>query len=187
MDNRDGGGSVIDDFVYEYLKGSIARPSKVLEMCAGPAYMGKKLYENNFCDELSVSDVNQHALPEDDYITRYHSDGFTNVTQRDFDLIVCNPPWFEHQVYVYNRLVENSFLTVDPKWRLHKNIYNRAYNFLTEGGYLFMIECKFATNVDTFNALGLELIDHYEFTERTEIRNHMTTMAYGALYRKTNV
>ena len=185
LENRDGGGSVIDDLVYNYLKDSIEKPNKVLELCAGPAYMGKKLYEKNFCDELHVSDINAAALPNDEYITKHISNGFDNIKENKFDLIVCNPPWFEHQVYVYAGLA-NELLTVDPKWRLHKNIYPKAKNFLTDGGYLFMIECRFAMNVDTFYADGLTLIDHFQLLEKTENQNHMTTMAYGALYRKTN-
>jgi methylase of polypeptide subunit release factors len=185
VQNRDGGGSVIDDLVYNYLKKTITKPKKVLELCAGPAYMGKKLYETDFCDELHVSDINAAALPDDEYITKHISDGFDNISELDFDLIVCNPPWFEHQVYVYSGLADE-LLTVDPKWRLHKKIYPTAKNFLTAGGYMFMIECKFATNINTFNADGLELVDHFELLRETENRNHMTTMAYGALYRKTN-
>lgn len=183
MENRNGGGSLIDNIVYDYLKESIARPNKVLEMCAGPAYIGKKLYENDFCDELHASDVNKYSLPSDEYIIKHISNGFDNVSENDFDLIVCNPPWFEHQVYVYAGIADE-ILTVDPKWRLHKNIYSQAKNFLTNRGYLFMIECKFATNVDTFFADGLQLIDHFQVFEKTEDRNHMTTMSYGALYRK---
>ena len=185
MENRDGGGSIIDTLVYDYLIKTIDKPTKVLELCAGQAFMGKKLYENNFCDELHASDMNKYALPDDDYIIKHHSNGFNDVTEKNFDLIVCNPPWFEHQVYVYANLAD-VLLTVDSKWRLHKNIYSQAKNFLTAGGYLFMIECKFAINVDTFNADGLELIDHFQLIDKTETRNHMTMMAYGALYRKTN-
>lgn len=185
VQNRDGGGSVIDELVYDYLKKSISKPRKVLELCAGPAFMGKKLYQNNFCDELHVSDINPHALPDDEYITKHTSDGFDNIFVNDFDLIVSNPPWFEHQVYVYAGLADE-ILTVDTKWRLHKKLYPEAKNFLTKGGYLFMIECKFATNVNTFHADGLTLVDHFQLIEKTETRNHMTNLAYGALYRKND-
>jgi len=185
MRNRDGGGSAIEELVYDYLKESITKPRKVLELCAGPAFMGKKLYQNNFCDELHVSDINPHALPDDDYITKHISDGFDNIFVNDYDLIVCNPPWYEHQVYIYSG-VADELLTVDTKWRLHKRIYPQAKTFLTTGGYLFMIESKFATNVNTFNTDGLELIDHFPLTEKTEIRNYITSVAYCALYRKLN-
>jgi methylase of polypeptide subunit release factors len=185
VQNREGGGSVIDELVYNYLKKTITKPKKVLELCAGPAFMGRKLYNSDFCDELHVSDINKDALPDDEFITRHTSDGFNNVSETDFDLIICNPPWFEHQVYVYAGLADE-ILTVDTKWRLHKRIYPEAKNFLTNGGYLFMIECKFATNVDTFDTDGLELVDHFDLLRETTTRNHMTNLAYGALYRKTN-
>lgn len=182
MQNRDGGGSVIDALVYNYLETTIAKPKKVLELCAGPAFMGKKLYENNFCDELHVSDINRYVLPDDDFIKTIISDGFDAIKDK-YDLIVCNPPWFCHNVFFYSKHVDPQ-LTVDAKWRLHKKIYGQASQYLNDGGHILMIECQLAVDVDTFDSPNLKLVEAKRASEISEEQNHMTRVSYFALYKK---
>lgn len=184
-ENRNGGGTLIREPILDYLRETISKPSKVLEMCSGPCYIGKHFYENDFCDELHAADVNKFALPYDEYITKYVTDGFDKIPEQQYDLIVCPIPWFPHRVYAFHNDKDVSeLLTVDPQFRLHKKIYSNAHQYLKDGGHLLMIECIYAVDKDSFRTKGLELIDHFHLREKTSINNYMTNLSLCLLYRK---
>ena len=190
MDNEfGGGGELIKHFLVDELSERVGKQEKVLELCAGPGFIGLHMLETGFCEEIHLSDFNMHALPKGTKAKTIVSDGFKNISEK-YDLIVCNPPWFDHKTYFFEieRPTGRSLLLfTDEKWRLHKHIFITASEYLNEGGYLVLNDCKFSTHPENFGNLwkNLELIESFNYSNITQ-PNIMTILSYTAIYRKTN-
>ena len=61
-DELDGGGATFGQDYLRIVSKVVQRPSRVLEWCAGPAFIGFSLLANHLCDELVLVDINPLAV-----------------------------------------------------------------------------------------------------------------------------
>jgi methylase of polypeptide subunit release factors len=184
-----GGGALIKNFLVDELSERLGKQEKVLELCSGPGFIGLHMLETGFCEEIHLSDVNVYALPKNTKAKTIHSDGLKNISEK-YDLIVCNPPWFDHKTYFFDIEIpsdRSSLIFTDEKWRLHKHIFSTASEHLNDGGYLVLLDCKFSTHPENFGNFwkNLELIESFNYSNITPA-SIMSHLSYTAIYRKTN-
>lgn len=122
---------------------------KILDLCTGSGAIGisiKKYRENT---EVFVSDVSDKALEiarknainNDVNIDLIESDLFNNINEKDFDIIVSNPPYIETDVIrILPKEVKNEpVLALDggiDGLDFYRKIAKGAKEYLKESGYL---------------------------------------------------
>jgi SAM-dependent methyltransferase len=141
-----GGGRAVAQDYARLVSHLFGRVGRLLEICAGPGFIGFYLLAHGHCDHLVLSDVNPRAIDAiretirlndlGDRVSVYESDGLDSIPDSErWDLVVANPPNWSVQLAGAPSLV-----TDDPGWRLHRNFYQRVGEFLAPGGSVLIQE-----------------------------------------------
>lgn len=142
----DGGGRGFGQDYVPLVRHLFGKVERLMEFCAGPAYIGFSLLAHGCCEHLVLVDVNPRAIDAihetvrmnglQEKVTGYLSDGLSAIPAAErWDLVVSNPPHFHRQVGE-----APSIITDDPGWRVHRDFYGRVGDFLAPGGSVLIQE-----------------------------------------------
>ena len=125
--------------------------SKILDLCTGSGAIGISIAVYNESAQIYLSDVSDKALKVaekniikqqvEDRVQLIHSNMFENINEKEFDIIVSNPPYIETETI--NKLDKN--VLNEPHLALdggedgvdfYRIIIKQAKNYLKKGGYL---------------------------------------------------
>ena len=122
------------------------------EWCAGPAWIGMWLLENNICESLVTGDINEKTIDfvnksskKHNYNVRtYHSDNLKSIPKQEkFDLVVSNPPNYcniqRSHTYGYMR---DDLRPSDIDWKIHKDFYKNIGEYLNDDAVMFISEVE---------------------------------------------
>lgn len=153
-----GQGPALSKVLTEYIKSK--HKEKVfehcLDWCSGPGFLGLELYDNNVCKNVSfldfyapfISSVKQTIRNYNLSANAYTCDRISALSRnKKFDLIIGNPPWCESYPLKNNSV---QIITVDNNWNTHKEFFSNAKNYLSENGYIYLLEGKQFTTIETF-------------------------------------
>jgi 16S rRNA G966 N2-methylase RsmD len=118
---------------------------RLLEICAGPGYIGYALLATGFCRHLVLADINPMAIQAarktarvnrlQDRVTIYQSDGLHQIGPAErWDVVVSNPPHF------LPRQGEDDLLLYDEEWRFHREFLTCVKAFLKPGAVVLLQE-----------------------------------------------
>ena len=156
----------------------------VLDLCCGLGLVGITLLaasDAGTVRRLSFADINIFNLTSvqktvkssvaprfpDVEIETFLSDVLKHVPPRQqFDLIVSNPPHFDHQEFSDSSDLNPAVLgTFDPGWTFHKDFYETAHEYLTETGEIWFLENRYAPDVEQILADIVRKNDRLEYVE----------------------
>ena len=144
-----------------------------LEWCAGPGFIGFRLLHDGICNkicffeayrpvELALQKTIQN-LPERftarvEYII---SDDMSALGKsHDYDLIVANPPMFNHVTF-YNSYGD-SRKSFDWGWSTHQNFFDNVGTVLKQDGVICLVESIYGSSPEDFREMiesnGFEII-----------------------------
>ena len=158
----DGCGPILAPIFEELLSGK--KFNTAFEWCAGPAWIGMWLLENNICNTLVTGDINKETISYVDKsakkhgynVRSYHSDNLKQIPKEEkFDLVIANPPNYcniqEDHVLGYLR---HDLRPSDIDWKIHKDFYNNITKHLTDDAVMFISEIEpYSKNVYFNDAL----------------------------------
>jgi methylase of polypeptide subunit release factors len=146
----DGCGPILAPIFEKALSGK--KFNTAFEWCAGPAWIGMWLLENNICKSLVTGDINEKTInfvnkssKKHNYNVRtYHSDNLKNIPKQEkFDLVVSNPPNYcniqQSHTYGYMR---NDLRPSDIDWKIHKDFYKNIGEYLNDEAIMFISEIE---------------------------------------------
>ena len=126
-----GGGPILAPVFEKVLSGK--KFDTAFEWCAGPAWIGMWLLENNICKTLITGDINKKAVhfsritaKKNNYnIRSYVSDNLKQIPKREkFDLVVANPPnYCNIQKSHPLGFLREDLRPSDINWEIHKDFY----------------------------------------------------------------
>ena len=145
-----GGGPLLAPIFAKVLSGR--KFNTVFEWCAGPAWIGMWLLENDICNTLVTGDINkktinfvQKTAKKHDYDVRsYFSDNLKEIPKTEkFDLVVANPPNYCNiqKPHVYGHL-RDDLRPSDIDWKIHKDFYNNISKHLNDDATMFISEVE---------------------------------------------
>ena len=129
----------------------VAKPGqKVLDMCTGSGIIAITIEKNVENLEVYASDISSDALKVAEKNAKIHSSKvkfiqsnlFENIQEKDFDIIVSNPPYINKE----DMLQLDEQVKKEPETALYggkdglefyRNITEKSYNFLKNRGCLF--------------------------------------------------
>ena len=132
-----GGGPILAPIFEKIL--SKRKFDTAFEWCAGPAWIGMWLLENNICKTLVTGDINKKAVhfsritaKKNNYNVRsYVSDNLKQIPKHEkFDLVVSNPPnYCNIQKSHPLGFLREDLRPSDIDWKIHKDFYNNIEMF----------------------------------------------------------
>ena len=145
-----GGGPLLAPIFAKILSGR--KFDTAFEWCAGPAWIGMWLLENNICKTLVTGDVNEKTISfvqktanKHGYDVRsYVSDNLKQIPKSEkFDLVISNPPNYcniqrSHQV----GYLRDDLRPSDIGWKIHKDFYNNIGEYLNKDSEMFISEVE---------------------------------------------
>ena len=124
---------------------------KILDMCTGSGCIAISLKKYMQNSEVYGIDISKEALEvarlnakNNDVDVKFEcSDMFTNIKNKDFDVIVSNPPYIKTQVInTLDKEVKNEpIIALDGGENgldFYKKIIKEAFNFLSDNGMIFL-------------------------------------------------
>jgi len=178
----DGCGPILAPIFEKVLSGK--KFNTAFEWCAGPAWIGMWLLENNICESLVTGDINKKTIDfvnksskKHNYNVRtYHSDNLKSIPEHEkFDLVISNPPNYcniqRSHMYGYLR---DDLRPSDIDWKIHKNFYKNISKHLNDNAVMFISEIEpYSKEVYFFNELydKRSEIPMKEFKVMTESNN----------------
>ena len=143
-----GGGPILAPIFEKILSGK--QFDTAFEWCAGPAWIGMWLLENNICKTLVTGDINKKAVhfsritaKKHDYNMRcYISDNLKQIPEEEkFDLVVSNPPnYCNIQKSHPLGFLREDLRPSDIDWEIHKDFYNNINKHLNKNAKMFISE-----------------------------------------------
>lgn len=126
-------------------------PVKILDMCTGSGCIAISLKKYMQNSEVCGIDISKEALKVAQLNAKNNnvdvkfkcSDMFTDIKNKDFDVIVSNPPYIKTQVInSLDREVKNEPIIAldggEDGLYFYKKIIKEAFNFLTDNGMIFL-------------------------------------------------
>ena len=126
-------------------------PVKILDMCTGSGCIAISLKKYMQNSEVCGIDISKEALKVAQLNAKNNnvdvkfkcSDMFTDIKNKDFDVIVSNPPYIKTQVInSLDREVKNEPIIAldggEDGLYFYKKIINEAFNFLADNGMIFL-------------------------------------------------
>ena len=145
-----GGGPLLAPIFAKVLSGK--KFNTAFEWCAGPAWIGMWLLENNICETLVTGDINrktvnfvQKTAKKHGYDVRsYISDNLKQIPKSEkFDLVVSNPPnYCNIQQSHPQGHMRNDLRPSDINWEIHKDFYNNIGEYLNKDAEVFISEVE---------------------------------------------
>jgi methylase of polypeptide subunit release factors len=145
-----GGGPILALIFEKVLSGK--KFNTAFEWCAGPAWIGMWLLENNICKTLVTGDINQKTInfvqksaKKHGYDVRsYISDNLKQIPKDEkFDLVISNPPNYcniqRSHTYGYLR---DDLRPSDIDWKIHKDFYKNISKYLNDDAVMFISEVE---------------------------------------------
>ena len=124
---------------------------KILDMCTGSGCIAISLKKYMQNSEVCGIDISKEALKvarlnakNNNIDVKFKcSDMFTNIKNRDFDVIVSNPPYIKKKVIpTLNKEVRKEPVIAldggEDGLYFYKKIINEAFNFLADNGMIFL-------------------------------------------------
>lgn len=146
----DGCGPVLAPVFEKILKGK--RFNTAFEWCAGPAWIGMWLLENQICETLVTGDINEKTI---DFVKKsankhgynirtYHSDNLKQIPKNEkFDLVISNPPNYcniqRSHTFGYMR---DDLRPSDIDWKIHEDFYKNIGEYLNKDAVMFISEIE---------------------------------------------
>ena len=138
---------LVEEIIDEYKNKDV----KILDLCTGSGCIGISLKKYMANANVSASDISGNALKvaklnaknNNVEINFILSDMFKNIKEKDFDIIVSNPPYIKTEVIkTLNKDVQNEpSLALDggeDGLFFYKKIIKEAYGFLKNYGMIFL-------------------------------------------------
>ena len=121
----------------------------ILEVGAGPSYIGFLFLGLGFCKRLILADINPEAIKViNETIKRnnlknvevYLSDALTDLPDNCCDLIVSNPVMFDEVITKKEWRVNTTtnLIASDVNWSFQKKVYKDAGRILKDNGIVFL-------------------------------------------------
>tara|TARA_R100000008_G_C3540359_1_gene144414 strand:+ start:54 stop:737 length:684 start_codon:yes stop_codon:yes gene_type:complete len=146
----DGGGPLLAPVFEKVL--SNRKFNTAFEWCAGPAWIGMWLLENNICKTLVTGDINAKSV---NFVTKtakkhgynirsYTSDNLKQIPRHEkFDLVISNPPnYCNIQKSHPLGYMRNDLRPSDINWDTHRDFYNNIANYLNDNAEMFISEVE---------------------------------------------
>lgn len=191
-DGQNGGGIMWVDEMKDY---TFPKMNKVMEMCSGPGFMGFYLHNKYRTEKLILVDIHK---PLEESINKtntennlnaefYLSDAFEQYDGDKVDFIVSNPPHITSEkdlqvFYDSNNNIDSDKKRIlfDKDFQFHKKFLGKLDNYLTSGGYLFLLENSNSIPVSKILELNSKLV-------LKEIIHHKSfPNVYSALFQLLN-
>jgi methylase of polypeptide subunit release factors len=141
----------------------------ILDMCCGVGVIGltifSELRNTPHLEKVAFADINIFNINSLERTLKFNglqplvgnrieywlSDSLKNIPpDKQFDLIVSNPPHFFAEDRTANPLVPSRLAMFDADWAFHKSFYSQCHNYLTPHGEIWFLE-----NGDAVSAAGL--------------------------------
>jgi methylase of polypeptide subunit release factors len=145
-----GGGPLLAPIFAKVLSGR--KFDTAFEWCAGPAWIGMWLLENNICKTLVTGDINKKTIDFVQKTTKKHgydvrsyiSDNLKQIPKSEkFDLVISNPPnYCDIQRSHQDGYLRDDLRPSDIDWKIHKDFYNNIGEYLNEDGEMFISEIE---------------------------------------------
>ena len=145
-----GGGTILAPIFEKVLSGK--KFNTAFEWCAGPAWIGMWLLENNICKTLVTGDINQKTInfvqksaKKHGYDVRsYISDNLKQISKDEkFDLVISNPPnYCNIQRSHPFGFMRDDLRPSDVDWKIHKDFYNNIGKHLNKNAVMFISEIE---------------------------------------------
>ena len=191
LPSLNGGGTLLAPIFAELLQDHSYNTA--FEWCAGPAWIGCFLLENNICNHLVTGDINPESVAcveatkrVNQYnITPYCSNNMKGIPESNFDLVVANPPnYCNIQASHQYGFMRNDLRPSDIDWQIHENFYRSIPKYLDASSKMFISEVgvdsleviingdiydlrnepPIVTFQRMFSKNGLKLVDRHPYT-----------------------
>jgi len=186
-----GGGPFVAPIFAELLQDHSYQTA--FEWCAGPAWIGCLLLEQNICKHLVTGDINPDSVAcveatkkiNQYNISPYCSNNMESIPAYKFDLVVANPPnYCNIQVAHPYGCLRDDLRPSDIDWQIHRDFYTSISKYLHPSSKLFISEVavdsleviidgalydkRAIPPIDSFNKMleenSLQLIDRHPYT-----------------------
>ncbi len=147
MPSLNGGGPSLAPIFAEVLQGHSYETA--FEWCAGPAWIGCLLLEQNICKHLVTGDINPDSVAcveatkkiNQYNISPFCSNNMKSIPMYSFDLVVANPPNYCNiqPAHPFGYL-RNDLRPSDIDWQIHLDFYNTITKYLHSSSKLFISE-----------------------------------------------
>jgi methylase of polypeptide subunit release factors len=130
-----------------------------LEWCAGPAFIGYNILDHGLCKHLTLIEIHDETAAQSersrsdshnkcvDQVTIYNSGTISDIpAEKQFDLIVGNPPHFPHASVD----PDVSRIESDDGWRVHRDFFANVKPRLAPDGVILLQENMIGSTVETF-------------------------------------
>jgi 16S rRNA G966 N2-methylase RsmD len=148
------------------------------EWCSGPGFIGFELLSANVCSDLFLADIYLPALDAVDTTVRNLPDKYKNKVHTaqikgiadlpadwKFDLVVANPPHFNHNNGNFITTIRHDRLSQDLDWKIHREFFNNIGPHLNDNAVILLQECSHTSGPGMFQPMieeaGLKLKECY--------------------------
>jgi methylase of polypeptide subunit release factors len=151
------------------------------EWCCGHGAMGFNLLYKNFCDQVTLTDINPDCIRcceftsavnnQKDQVNLFQIENLSDIPipSQPWDLIVTNPPYVGDRHYYESngKKLPPIVLTkwVDQDWKAHENFFENLKKYITNNCdiYMFGIPDCSRDQIDIANKNGFRLIGNYDY------------------------
>ena len=145
-----GGGPILAPIFEKILSGK--KFDTAFEWCAGPAWIGMWLLENDICKTLITGDISAKSVgfvtktaKKHGYDVRsYASDNLKQIPEHEkFDLVIANPPnYCNIQKSHPMGFLRDDLKPSDIDWKIHKDFYENISRYLNDDAVMLISEVE---------------------------------------------